>query len=162
MINILSTGGTIEGYEYDHPENKQMDVKPIQAFLKSILKESEYTIEKVLDKDSRFITNDDRSLIASKIQSTSSPKILLTHGTITMVETAKYLGQQNLDETIVLTGAFILGTSPESDAAFNLGFAISALQFLENGVYVAMNGTVFPWHNVRKNTKDNRFESLKP
>ncbi|GFZ81593.1 asparaginase [Aquaticitalea lipolytica] len=160
MIKIFTTGGTIEGYDYDRPSSKQENTKSIQEIIKSILTKSDYSIEKILDKDSQFVTDDDRALMASKIQNVQSSKILVTHGTITMVQTAKFLGQQNLNKTVVLTGAFILGTNPESDASFNLGFAISALQFLESGVYIAMNGNIYNWDNVRKDTENNRFESI--
>lgn len=75
-----------------------------------------------------------------------------------MEDTAKYLGKLNLNKTIVLVGSFILGSSENTDAPFNLGYAISSLQFLKPGVYVAMNGTIFHWENVTKNLEANKFE----
>jgi len=87
MIKIFTTGGTIEGYDYDRLEYKQKNIRAIQNVIKSIGNENDYSIEKILDKDSRFITDEDRALIASKIKNSPFSKILLTHGTITMVET---------------------------------------------------------------------------
>ncbi len=159
MIQILSTGGTIEGYDYQNSDEKQEHTISIQDLIGGIIPNTAYCIEKLFDKDSRFITQEDRELIAVKIIASSLNKILLTHGTVTMVETARFLGESHLDKTIVLTGAFILGTKPQTDAPFNLGYAISALEFLDKGVFIAMNGKVFPWNNVRKNIKENRFES---
>jgi L-asparaginase len=160
MIHIITTGGTIEGLDYDNPNQKQTATITIEDILYNAKLISEYTTEKILDKDSRFINDEDRELMAKRIKSNDADKILLTHGTITMVESAQFLGRFNINKTIVLTGAFILGTKKDSDAPFNLGFALSALQFLEPGVYIAMNGTIFNWDNVRKNNQNNRFETI--
>ncbi|WP_149275638.1 asparaginase domain-containing protein [Pareuzebyella sediminis] len=158
MIQIFTTGGTIEGFDYQVSTQKQSNTKSIEDLIGGIIPKAEYSIEKLFDKDSRFITQEERALIGEKITASSLSKILLTHGTITMVETARFLGQLNLDKTIVLTGAFVLGTEPDTDAPVNLGYALSALGFLEEGVFIAMNGKIFPWNNVRKNIKKNRFE----
>lgn len=161
LIHILTTGGTIEGLEYkdarDIPEKKPLD---IECFFKAAHVSFDYRIERILYKDSRFITDADRELIGKKVSVSPSNKVLITHGTLTMVETAKFLGNMDLDKTIVLTGALILGTETNTDAPFNLGFAMSALQFLDNGVYIAMNARIFSWDDVRKNAKKNRFENL--
>ena len=160
MISILTTGGTIEGLDYQILDQKQSNTISIRELLENARVTSDYSIDNILDKDSRFISDADRELIVSKIKSSNADKIILTHGTLTMVETAIYLGKRNIDKTIVLTGAFILGTKPYTDAPFNLGFAISALGFLNKGVYIAMNGKIFPWNNVRKNIQENRFETF--
>ena len=159
MIQIFTTGGTIEGFEYRDSDQKQCDTKSIEDLIGGIIPKTEYSVEKLFDKDSRFVTQEDRERIAEKIIASSLNKILLTHGTISMAETARFLGELHLNKTIVVTGAFILGTHPNTDARFNLGYAISALEFLDKGVFIAMNGKVFPWNNVRKNIKENRFES---
>lgn len=159
MIQIFTTGGTIEGYDYQNSDEKQEHTISIQDLIGGIIPNTAYCIEKLFDKDSRFITQEDRERIAKNIRTSSIDKFLLTHGTLTMVETARFLGKLHLDKTVVLTGAFILGTHPNTDARFNLGYAISALEFLDKGVFIAMNGKVFPWNNVRKNIKENRFES---
>jgi L-asparaginase len=113
--------------------------------------------------DSLEINDADRALIAHNCNSNKNNKIIITHGTDTMVETAKYLAAQNIDKTIVLTGAMIpyaFGNS--SDGFFNLGAALAFVQTLPIGVYVAMNGRYFTWDNVRKNRSTGYFEALKP
>ena len=98
-----------------------------------------------MNKDSRSITDEDRQLLVDKIKASSAEKIIVTHGTFTMEDTAKYIGKLNLNKTIVLVGSFILGTSKNTDAPFNLGYAACSVQFLKPGVYIAMNGTIFNW-----------------
>ncbi|MEK6154691.1 asparaginase domain-containing protein [Flavobacteriaceae bacterium 3-367] len=106
------------------------------------------------------MTNKDRRLIVSQIKTTPRNKILITHGTYTMVETAEHLGKLYLKKTIVLTGAFIPGTDKNTNALLNLEYAMNALENLKNGVYIVMNGEIFNWNNVRKNLSENRFEPL--
>ncbi len=112
--------------------------------------------------DSLEMTEADRAIIAHNCQRSPHQKILITHGTDRMVETATHLAQSNiLDKTIVLTGAMIpyaFGTS--SDGFFNLGSALAFVQTLPPGVYIVMNGRYFDWHNVRKNTLTGNFEPL--
>lgn len=159
MIHIFTTGGTIEGLDYDSPKEVTLqNTISIEDFLNSAKVSSPYSLERVFHKDSRFITNEDRLELAERITLASSNQILVTHGTLTMAETAKFLGKLGLEKTIVLVGALKLGTDEDSDAPFNLGFAFGVLDFLEYGVYVAMNGEVFTWDNVRKNLESNQFE----
>lgn len=160
MINILTAGGTIQGIDYEINGNNSENLKniPINDFLESANVSFKYTIENILKKDSRFITLDDRKYLAERIKACESKQILITHGTFTMEDTAKYLGKLNLNKTIVLVGSFILGSSENTDAPFNLGYAICSLQYLKPGVYIAMNGTIFHWENVTKNTETNKFE----
>lgn len=159
MINIITTGGTIEGLDYDKEKDKTQENRvSIEDFFKSANVSFSYSIENVLSKDSRLITDDDRKLLVDKIKAASAEKIVLTHGTFTMEDTAKYIGKLNLKKTIVLVGSFVLGSSNGTDAPFNLGFAICSLQFLKPDVYVAMNGTIFHWKDVTKNLETNKFE----
>ena len=159
MIHIITTGGTIEGLEYDKQENKSTSsTASISDFFESANISFKYSLDTAFQKDSRFITPEDRIELADKIATSDCEHILITHGTFTMAETAKYLGRLELDKTIVLVGAFILGTEKETDAPFNLGYALGVIEFLEKGVYVAMNGQIFTWDNVRKNLETNRFE----
>lgn len=161
MIHIITTGGTIEGLDYETKKIENQEARiSIQDFFRSANVSFSYSIEKVLNKDSRSITNEDRQLLVDKIKSTSADKIILTHGTFTMEDTAKFIGKLNLNKTIVLVGSFILGTSQNTDAPFNLGYAICSLQFLKPDVYIAMNGTIFHWKNVTKNLETNKFEQL--
>ncbi len=160
MLYIITTGGTIEGLEYDDENQRNSEGISIETFLSQLEISIPYHIEKVLDKDSRFVTEEDRELIATKVSNCQSDNVLITHGTLTMVETAKYLGRLEFNKTIVLTGAFILGTEPDTDAPSNLDFAIAAFEDLENGVYIAMHDTIFQWNAVRKNHAKNRFECI--
>ncbi|SDZ86313.1 asparaginase domain-containing protein [Bizionia paragorgiae] len=158
MITILTTGGTIEGLDYVGDKTINKTNVSIADFLESANVDFEYTIVSVFKKDSRAIKDDDREEIARKIEETNASKILITHGTFTMEDTAKYLGKLNLNKTIVLVGSFILGSSADTDAPFNLGYAISSLQLLKPDVYIAMNGQIFLWNNVSKNLETNKFE----
>lgn len=158
MIQILTTGGTIEGLDYIDDKGLTESDVTIKEFLVNANVDFEYTIENVFKKDSRSIVKNDLELLVSKIIATNATKILITHGTFTMEATAKYIGKLNLGKTIVLVGSFILGSSANTDAPFNLGYAISSLQFLKPDVYIAMNGRIFHWNNVVKNLETNKFE----
>ncbi|ASV31586.1 MULTISPECIES: asparaginase domain-containing protein [Flavobacteriaceae] len=158
MIHILTTGGTIEDLDYENPENNNTQSKiTIKEFLDYANVSTPYLIEKAFAKDSRSITAEDRNILLQKINGSSVEKILITHGTFTMEDTAVYLGKQEIKKTIVLVGSFIMGSSKNTDATFNLGFAICALQFLKQGVYIAMNGRIFLWDNVTKNKETNKY-----
>ncbi|RTE54234.1 asparaginase [Arenibacter aquaticus] len=158
MIHILTTGGTIEGLDYVDGQGIAQSNISIQGFLDKANIGFDYTIESVFKKDSRAITDDDREQLVCKIKESTATKILITHGTFTMEDTAKYIGRLNLKKTIVLVGSFILGSSENTDAPFNLGYAISSLQLLKPDVYIAMNGQIFLWNNVSKNLETNKFE----
>tara|TARA_R110000868_G_scaffold116996_2_gene310915 strand:- start:311 stop:796 length:486 start_codon:yes stop_codon:yes gene_type:complete len=158
MIHIFTTGGTIEGLDYIDDKGLTESSVTIKEFLINANVDFEYTIENVFKKDSRAIVKNDLELLVSKIIATNATKILITHGTFTMEATAKYIGKLNLGKTIVLVGSFILGSSANTDAPFNLGYAISSLQFLKPDVYIAMNGRIFHWNNVVKNLETNKFE----
>lgn len=112
--------------------------------------------------DSRDMTEDDRTAIIQNCIHASEKRIVITHGTDTMVETAQLLGQTVQDKTIVLTGAMIPYTFGSSDGMFNLGSAIAFVQILPPGVYIAMNGRAFSWNNVRKNRQLGAFEEINP
>ncbi|PHR11313.1 MAG: asparaginase [Aequorivita sp.] len=158
MIKILTTGGTIEGLDYVDDKGIKKTNISIGDFLDRANVDFEYEIESIFKKDSRAITEKDRELLVRKIKETSATNILITHGTFTMEDTAKYIGKKDLNKTIVLVGSFILGSSADTDAPFNLGYAISSLQLLKPDVYIAMNGQIFPWKNVTKNLETNKFE----
>ncbi|MFD0798499.1 asparaginase domain-containing protein [Maribacter chungangensis] len=158
MIWIITTGGTIEGLEYDNESENIVAPVSIKNLLKKTKCSVEYEIDNAFSKDSRFITQVDRELLSTKVKAANSEHILITHGTLTMVETAEYLGKLDMNKTIVLVGAFILATKKDTDAPANLDFAIAALQRLEKGVYIAMNEKVLRWDKVKKNIVQNRFE----
>ena len=110
--------------------------------------------------DSLEMSDEDRDIIAHNCVQCEEEKIVITHGTDTMVETAKVLAEKITDKTIVLTGAMIPYKFGSSDGLFNLGAALAYVQTLPNGIYIAMNGKYFNWNNVRKNKELGLFEAL--
>ncbi|MFC1889852.1 asparaginase domain-containing protein [Thermodesulfobacteriota bacterium] len=110
--------------------------------------------------DSVVMTDEDRQIILTNCAKTPEERIVITHGTDTMVETAGVLGAAEIGKTIVLTGAMIPYKFGSSDGLFNLGSALAFVQTLPPGVYIAMNGRAFLWDNVRKNRETGHFEIL--
>ena len=110
--------------------------------------------------DSLEMTPADRQIIVDNCISCREEMIVITHGTDTMVDTAQRLGEQVSHKTIVLTGAMIPFTFGSSDGLFNMGCAVAFVQALPHGVYIAMNGRVFSWGNVRKNRRLGEFEEI--
>lgn len=110
--------------------------------------------------DSLEMTDDDRNLIAEHCLKSKEEKIIITHGTDTMADTAKLLAKKVKDKTIVITGAMIPYKFGSSDGLFNLGSALAFVQTLKPGVYVVMNGRYFNAENVRKNKETGVFEEL--
>jgi len=111
--------------------------------------------------DSLDMADSDRKIILESCIGANENKIVITHGTDTMVETARVIAGSVKDKTIVLTGAMIPYKFGSSDGLFNLGSALAFVQTLPNGVYIAMNGKYFNWENVRKNKKTGVFEESK-
>ncbi|OIP98914.1 MAG: asparaginase [Zetaproteobacteria bacterium CG2_30_46_52] len=110
-----------------------------------------YSTEVLMLKDSLDMTAADREVILTACQASEESRIIISHGTDSMVETASVLGQGLSDKTVVLVGAMIPYSIRNSDALFNLGCAVTAVQLLHKGVYVVMNGEVFAWNHVQKN-----------
>jgi L-asparaginase len=121
----------------------------------------EVEIRTITMVDSLEMTDEDRLLIVENCRKCKEHQIIITHGTDTMVETASLLAKHIPDKTIVLTGAMIPFAFGSSDGLFNLGSALSFVQVLPAGVYIAMNGMYFSWDNVRKNREAGRFEKVK-
>jgi L-asparaginase len=107
------------------------------------------------------MTDTERSYILEKCKKETTNRIIITHGTDTMVETARLIAQEIKDKVIILTGAMIPIKFGSSDGLFNLGSALSFAQVLTPGVYITMNGQYFYWDNVRKNKKLGIFEKIK-
>jgi L-asparaginase len=118
-------------------------------------------VEVLMLKDSLELTEADRARLVGSAQASDEQRIVVTHGTDTMVESARALAAADLHKTIVLTGAMIPYVFGSSDGLFNLGSALSFAQVLPPGVYIAMNGRVFPWDNVKKNRERGVFEPLR-
>ncbi len=160
-------GGTIEFIDpaYSKINQDLMKLDPsIDSYLKNLVKPHFlYNIETICEKDSREILPEDLEKLWSAIQTTPHQNILITHGTFTMADTAKFLESKiegfKLDKKILLTGAMIpiIGFSI-SDAAFNLGYSIASFDSVNPGVYLCMNGGTFKPEEVSKNTDLFRFE----
>jgi L-asparaginase len=115
-------------------------------------------VRRLMMLDSLDMTDADRERVyAACVEGLAGP-VVITHGTDTMPETARYLGERVTDRTVVLTGAMVPWTFGSSDGLFNLGSALAFAQSLPHGVYVAMNGRAFGWRSVRKNRETGRFE----
>lgn len=159
-IRIFITGGTFDK-EYNEL-NGQLYFKDthIQELLNLGRCRVDVDIRTLMMVDSLEMTDDDRQLIARQCQNSDEDKIIITHGTDTMAETAEILAKETRDKTIVLTGAMIPYKFGSSDGLFNLGSALAFVQALPTGVYVAMNGRYFTWDNVRKNKQTGGFEEV--
>ena len=157
-IKILSTGGTIDKVYFDARSIYKVGPPNISAVFDELKLGFSYTIESLMKKDSLDITDDDRMLIYRAAKEDPAENILITHGTDTMVETAKTLAEIQA-KTIVLTGALKPAIFKTTDAVFNIGCAIAAVQTLAPGVYIVMNGCVFTHDHVRKNVEQGLFEA---
>ena len=155
---IITTGGTIDKIYFDDKSDYQVGEPQISQILNAMHVAFEFEVSALMRKDSLHITDDDRKLVRAAIAASDASHVLITHGTDTMVETAVEL--QGLEgKTIVLTGALNPARFRDSDAIFNIGCAVGAVQCLPPGVYIAMNGKVWNPEHVRKNPSQNRFES---
>ena len=160
-IRVFITGGTFDK-EYNEL-NGELFFK--NSHLKEMLDlgRSRVEIETriLMMVDSLSITDEDREIIARNCQRSEEERILITHGTDTMVETARYIAERVKDKTIVLTGAMVPYTFGSSDGMFNLGSAMAYVQVMPPGVYIVMNGRCFDWDNVEKNRKAGYFDELR-
>ena len=160
-IRIFITGGTFDK-EYNEL-NGQLFFKDthLHEMLKLGRCRVDVDIRTLMMIDSLEMTDEDRMLIVQQCRRADEDKIVITHGTDTMVETATVLAKAGIGKTIVITGAMIPYKFGSSDGLFNLGSALAFVQTLPNGVYIAMNGKYFNWDNVRKNRQTAQFEELK-
>jgi L-asparaginase len=157
-IRILATGGTFDK-EYNELTGELYFQKTHAGdMLKLGRCLLDVEIETLMMIDSLQMTDDDRRLILQRCLSVTENRLVITHGTDTMEQTAAVLGPAVSGKTVVLTGAMVPYTFGSSDGLFNLGTAMAFVQTLPPGVYVAMNGSCFPWHSVRKNKKAGVFE----
>lgn len=162
MILILTTGGTIDKVYFDAKSRYAVGEPQVTMILREAGVTAPYRVLTLLQKDSLEITADDRSLLAAHVRLTDEPRILVTHGTDTMADTAAALAAaaEEKGKTVVLVGSLSPALHRTTDADFNIGFAFAAVQTLPTGVYIAMNGQVFPYDRVRKNREANRFETV--
>ncbi|TZF89581.1 asparaginase domain-containing protein [Cognatilysobacter lacus] len=156
---IVTTGGTIDKIYFDDKSDYQVGEPQIGRILQELGVAFRFDVVPVLRKDSLHITDADRELVRETIAAQPSRHVLVTHGTDSMVQTARVL-ESLTDRTIVLTGALNPARFRGSDAEFNIGTAVGAVQCLPPGVYIAMNGRIWNPGKVRKNVDANRFEAL--
>ncbi len=160
-IRIFVTGGTFDK-EYDEIRGRlYFKDTHLPEMLRMGRCRVEVEIRTLMMVDSLDMTDEDRKLIARSCREAPERRIVVTHGTDTMVETARVLAEEVGEKTVVLTGAMIPIAFGSSDGLFNLGGALTAVQALPHGVYVAMNGRIFPWNRVRKNRDTGVFEPLR-
>lgn len=159
-IRIIVTGGTFDKH-YDEIEGA---LTFHETHMPDILRQVRVTVPVSVETnqliDSLHMTPQDRLRVLKACCEAPEAQLIVTHGTDTIVETARLLGEAGLAKTIVLTGAMVPYTVYGSDSLFNLGGSVTAVQLLPHGVYVVMNGRIFDWDNVRKNRQSGTFELL--
>jgi L-asparaginase len=158
-ITFMQTGGTIDK---DYPRTTrgyafEISEPAVKRILEKLNPSFEYEVVSVLKKDSLDITDDDREKIYSACKNCGSDKIIITHGTDTMLETAEKLSDLK-GKTIVITGSMRPERFSNSDAPINLGMAIGAINVLENGIYIAMHGRVLSLEECKRDMKTGKFE----
>ena len=157
-IRFITTGGTIDKIYFDALSQFEIGESMLEHTLREGLVEFDWDVVTLLKKDSLEMTDDDRRMIREHIAGDDATHYVITHGTDTMPETAEALmGLEG--RTIVLTGALTPARFRTTDAVFNVGMAVAAVQCLEPGVYIAMSGQIFEAGAVRKNRAANRFEA---
>ena len=157
-VRVFVTGGTFDK-EYDERNGslffKDTHLRDMLKLGRSLV---DVEVRTLMMVDSLEMDDEDREVILSQCRKCPQGRIVITHGTDTMETTARLLGTKITDKTIVLTGAMIPYAFGSSDGLFNLGSALAFAQSLPPGVYIAMNGRVFDWDNVRKNRHTGVFE----
>ena len=160
QIRVFVTGGTFDKYYDEIAGRLHFRDTHLQEMLRLGRCRVPLSLRTLMMVDSLEMTDADRSLIVENCRSCPEARIVVTHGTDTMVETARALADAKVGKTVVLTGAMIPFAFGSSDGLFNLGSALSFAQVLPPGVYVAMNGRCFDWDAVRKNRETGYFEEV--
>lgn len=159
-VRIFATGGTFDKtYDFIRGELFFEDSQ-VPEILRLGRNTVDVRLRTLMMIDSLDMSAEDRKLIVHNCKTSEEDQIIITHGTDTMVETAAAIAAENIDKTIVVTGAMIPYRFGSSDGFFNLGASLAFVQTLPRGVYIAMNGRYFNWDNVRKNRKTGFFEEL--
>lgn len=159
-LHVFTTGGTIDKVYFDAKSEYEVGDPQIAEILQAVGVGFDWEVQTLLRKDSLDLDEEDRTAIAAAIHACPCRHVMVTHGTDTMVETARTVESYGPlgDKTVVFVGSLSPARFKGSDAEFNIGFAVAAAQILSPGVYVAMNGRVFPAKDVQKNRAANRFE----
>lgn len=158
-IRIFTVGGTIDKIYFDEKSSYEVGPPNIAAVLADLSLNIDYSVSSLMQKDSLEMNVKDRQIILQHVEAAEEDKIIITHGTDTMTDTAAALARIK-HKTVVLTGALQPALFKNSDAMFNIGCAIAAVQTLPANIYIAMNGQIFTHDNVRKNIELNRFTTL--
>ncbi len=158
-VLVLTTGGTIDKHYFDALSAFQIADTSVRRILEVARVTHAFRVEEVLRKDSLDLTDADRALIRERVLAAAESRVVITHGTDSMTDTARALVGVD-GKTIVLVGALSPARFSESDAPFNLGMAFATAQVAAAGVYIAMNGTVFDALQVRKDRSANTFVPL--
>jgi L-asparaginase len=159
FIRFITTGGTIDKIYFDAMSQFKVGESPITNILNEGLVSFDYDVVSIFQKDSLDISEQDRQALKDFIESDDASRYVITHGTDTMADTATILNSIH-GKTIVLTGALSPARFKTTDAVFNIGMAVAAVQTVGRGVYIAMNGRVFTAGDVVKNRAENRFEKI--
>ena len=158
-IKIYTTGGTIDKIYFDQKSNYEVGDPQANGVLERANVVLNYEVESIFKKDSLDMTDADREVIRKKVASTPLNRIVITHGTDTMIDTAKVLKHIS-GKTIVMTGSMFPAQFRDSDAVFNIGCAVTAVQILGAGVYVVINGRIFKPDHAKKNIELTQFEAI--
>jgi L-asparaginase len=160
-IKFIAVGGTIDKVYFNRMSEYQVGESAIEEILRDANVAFRYSCESMIHKDSLDMTDEDRQEIHDAIAADKHHYIIVTHGTDTIIQTAKKL-QTIPNKVILLTGAMVPAKFKSSDAPFNIGCAVAAVQSLAPGVYIAMNGRILDPNKVRKNRELNLFEEPSP
>jgi L-asparaginase len=155
-ILVVTTGGTIDKVYFDASSDYEVGESVVDDLLKQAHVRASYEILSLLRKDSLELTDADRQTILESIRVRPERRVIITHGTDTMTDTARCLVSLS-ERTIVLTGSLAPARFARTDAVFNVGMAFAAVQSLPGGVYIVMNGQVFEAGRVRKDREQNAF-----
>jgi L-asparaginase len=156
-IRFITTGGTIDKIYFDELSQFEIGESQVEHILREGLVQFDWDVVPLMKKDSLEVRDSDRRMLRDYIANDDGKRYIVTHGTDTMPETAEVLlGLE--DRTIVMTGALTPARFRTTDAMFNIGMAVAAVQTLPSGVYIVMSGQVFEAGKVRKNRRENRFE----
>jgi len=158
MIKLIITGGTLDKRYNELNGELEFPQTHIPKMLKQARCTADIECQTLMLKDSLEMTMADREAIKQACSLSNTKQIIITHGTDTMVKTAKYLAHSQQDKIIVLVGAMIPYKINYSDALFNLGCAVTAVQLLKEGIYITMNGKVFDWDKVNKDREAGIFK----
>ena len=159
FIRFVTTGGTIDKIYFDALSQFEVGDSPVNNILSDALVDFDFDVVPLFRKDSLEMTDADRRELREFIAGDDAERYVITHGTDTMADSAAVL-EGLKGKHIVMTGALTPARFKTTDAVFNVGMAVAAVQLVEPGVYIAMNGQVFAAAEVRKNREANRFERV--